>query len=83
VLAGANKPHLLGALRALNGARNHVSHRVESPEVNDKILTFVREIGRQIGRSITWPPDREGQLAVLQDACGEAALAVFDIVINP
>jgi hypothetical protein len=30
-MAGLAKPHLVGALRALNAARNHVSHRVESP----------------------------------------------------
>jgi hypothetical protein len=53
-LAGIDTPHLKGALRALNAARNHVSHRVDSPEFDDKLETFVREIAYMSKRRHVW-----------------------------
>jgi len=81
-MAGVDKPHLASALRALNGARNLVSHRVESPEVSGKMAIFMQEVGRQLGVSMTWPDGRDAQLAALARASGEAAVELFQVALG-
>jgi len=81
-MAGVAKPHLLGALRALNGARNLVSHRIESPEVSEKMAVFVQEVGRQLRAGWAWPEGRAAQLEAVQQAAGEAAIELFRVVLR-
>lgn len=52
-MAGVDKPHLVGALRALNSARNHVSHRVESAEVSHEMGVSCRKSDASCGNR--WP----------------------------
>ena len=78
-MAGINKPHLVGALRKLNEARNHISHRVASAEVSDKLATFVQEAGRATQQLLSWPPDTTKRLAILQTCLDGTAVALFEI----
>lgn len=76
------KPHLVGALRALNDARNHVSHRIESAEVASKMSTFMQEVGQQLGKPMSWPGDPHQQLRALDEASGEAAVELIQIALR-
>ncbi len=80
--AEIDKPHLVGALRALNDARNHVSHRVESGEVSNKMTTFMQEVGRQLGRPMSWPEDQSERLRALHEASGETAVELIQIALR-
>lgn len=81
-LAEVDKPHLVGALRALNAARNHVSHRLEAPEVSNRMATFMQEVGRQLGRPMSWPKDPAEQLKALEAASGETAVELIKIALR-
>jgi hypothetical protein len=49
-VAGMNNPHLLGALRSLNKARNKISHRLASSEVLKHLKNFVFEVAYMQGK---------------------------------
>jgi len=89
-LEGAGNSHLVGALRALNTARNYVSHHVESSQFMDKLALFVREsaagaapksgpVSMPAGH---WPNHPKEQFTALKEAFDEAAFAIFDLAIN-
>ena len=81
-LAEINNPHLVGALRVLNTARNHLSHRIESPNFIDAIKTFVCEIANMQKKKIKWSTESTEQLSLLKDAFEDAAGAIFEIAFN-
>ena len=81
-LSGSVNPHLLGALRALNAARNALSHEVESPNVQDRLAAFCGEIGYMTGEKLTWPKERGEQIVALRNAFDEAGAAIFDLAVN-
>jgi hypothetical protein len=81
-MAGLRKPHLVGALRALNKARNHISHRLESPELSDHMRVFMREVGRHKGTPMTWPVDADGQLPALLEASEETAWDLLQVAVS-
>lgn len=81
-MAGIRKAHLVGALRKLNEARNHISHRVESAEVPDKLAKFVQEVGRAVHQPLSWPVDTKERLAILQKCLDETAVALFEIALD-
>jgi hypothetical protein len=81
-LAGMNKGGLLGALRALNTARNHLSHRMESPKFIEELEVFVCQIANMQRKKIKWPTEPTNQLHLLKESFNEAASAIFDIAIN-
>ena len=81
-LAGINNPHLLGALRALNKARNNISHRINSTAVSEKLEVFVREIAYMQGVEPHWPSELSDQIEILRKAFYEAGYAIFDFAIN-
>jgi len=81
-LAGTDNRHLLGALLALNTARNHMSHRIGSPNFTERLEVFVREIGHMQEKPTEWPRELPEQLSLLKDAFGGAAYAIFDVAIN-
>jgi len=81
-LAGINNPHLLGALRALNKARNHISHRVDSSEFAERLEVFVREIGYMQAEKPKWSADSLDQLGFLRKAFHDAAYAIFAFAVN-
>src|SRR5207247_9557087 len=81
-LAEVHKPHLLRALRALNTARNHVSHRIESHDVPSKMATFMQEMGRELGRPMSWPEDSHEQLRALHEASDETAVELIKIALR-
>jgi hypothetical protein len=81
-LAGIGNGHLLGALRALNTARNHLSHRMESQLFSEKLEVFVMEIAYMRGQKTKWPKEPQEQLGFLKKSFDDAAYAIFDIAIN-
>jgi hypothetical protein len=81
-LAGTDAAHLRGALRAINKARNNLSHHLESSKFSESLETFVREIGNIHDRKTDWPSDLNEQLRLLREAFDEAAHTIFDIAIN-
>lgn len=81
-LAGINNPHLLGALRALNKARNNISHHIDSAAVSEKLEVFVREIAHMQGVKPHWPSDLSGQIESLRKAFYDAGYTIFDFAIN-
>ena len=81
-LAGINNPHLLGALRALNNARNSISHRINSSAVSQKLEVFVREIAYMQGEKPHWPSELSDQIKSLRKAFYDAGYAIFDFAIN-
>jgi len=81
-LSGINKPHLLGALRALNDARNSISHYINPSVVSEKLEIFVREIAYMHGEKLDWPSDLKDQLSSLRKAFYDAGYAIFDFAIN-
>ena len=81
-MAGLGKPHMVGALRALNAARNHVSHRLESPELSDRMCVFMQEVGRHKGTPMTWPGEPDRQLPALLEASEEAAWDLLQVAVS-
>lgn len=76
---GLGADHLLSALRALNNARNHISHKVESSEFREKLGTFLREIAHLRKRKHIWPVDTMEELRLLRKAFDDAATEIFDL----
>lgn len=81
-LAGMNNPHLLGALQALNKARNSISHRINSSAVLKNLEVFVREIAHMQGEKPHWPSDLTNQRNSLRKAFYDAGYTIFDFAIN-
>lgn len=81
-LAGINNPHLLGALRALNKARNSISHRINSSAVLINLEVFVSEIVHMQGEKPHWPSDIQNQRNSLRKAFYDAGYTIFDFAIN-
>jgi hypothetical protein len=80
-LAGMDNPHLLGAMRALNAARNHLSHVVASSKTEENLVVFVREISYMKKKNVQWPSSISEQLETLTDAFNEATISVFDMAV--
>lgn len=81
-LGGKGNDHLLGSLRALNKARNALSHRLESADVHGELEKFVCQIGYMTSaKKIDWPTTSTEQLRVLQDAFKVAAYEVVSLAI--
>ena len=81
-VAGMNNQHLLGALRALNSARNSISHRLTSTAVLEKLKIFVDEIAYMQSEKPIWPSDIVGQRESLKKAFYDAGFTIFDFAIN-
>ena len=76
---GLGADDLLGALRALNNARNSMSHEVESPKFRENLGKFLKEIARLRKRKHTWPVETTEELQRLREAFDDAATAIFDL----
>jgi hypothetical protein len=81
-LTGINNPHLLQAVRALNEARNSISHHINSPKLFKHLGDFVCEIASMQGEKCHWPSDLSEQLKCLRKAFYDAGYAIFDYAIN-
>ena len=75
-LAGA-APHLVGAVRAINAARNHVSHRIDTVPFEQKLATFIMEAGHLIGNTAHWPTDNSARLTAVREALDTVASQIF------
>ncbi len=82
-LAGIDNPHLFQAIRALNCARNKISHNIDSSSiVSQHLEDFVREVALMQGEKHHWPSDLTGQLEILRKAYYDAGYAIFDLALN-
>ncbi len=80
-LVGIADLHLIGGIKALNAARNALSHSVESPRVQKQLEIFVREIGYMKKEKVSWPASTPDQLQALRTAFDDAVGAIFDLAI--
>ena len=81
-LGGIGNDHLRGSIRALNSARNSLSHRFENAEVHKELEKFVRGIGYMTSaKKIDWPKTSTEQLRVLKDAFTEAGYAIISLAV--
>jgi hypothetical protein len=81
-LTGFNEAHLVGAVRALNAARNLVSHRVDATPFGEKLATFCMEAGYIVHETVKWPDDTGPQLQALREALERVAFRVFELAIQ-
>ncbi|HEV8573568.1 MAG TPA: hypothetical protein VGR43_02565, partial [Dehalococcoidia bacterium] len=80
--AGVKKSQLIGALRALNNARNHISHHVESAKVAADLKLFVEAAGGLQRKRLSWPSETGQRLAILKEAHDAVTLAIFEVALN-
>ena len=79
-LMGIGDAHLIRGIKALNKARNALSHSVESGDVQEQLTVFVREIGCMKKRKFDLPTSSSEQLDALHDAFNGAANAILDLI---
>jgi hypothetical protein len=70
-------PGLLGAVRALNGARNKMSHWIGHPEFLTDLNAFVERMRSLKGDPHKWPSKKEEQLALVRRALDRATSRIL------
>lgn len=82
-LGGIGNGHLLGGIRALNRARNSLSHTLESVDVlHGELDKFVRGIGYMApAKKTDWPTTSTEQLRVLKSTFDKAGYAIVSLAV--